>query len=93
VILTALKAGNFSCGGGDRSGVILTVPLGIGCGVADVGVVDWVEVVDSVETGVVDAGDVSDVPAASDSEEPEQPATRSSVAKVRDRTPLIARRG
>jgi hypothetical protein len=70
--------------------VTLSVPLGIGCGGADVVVVDWLEVVGSVETEVGGPGAVSDVPTASGSEEPEQPATRSSVAKLRDRTPLIA---
>jgi len=73
--------------------VIVAVPVGIGCGEVDVVVVDCVGGFDSVGTEVADVEGVSEVLAASGSEESEQPATRSSVAKVRDRTPLIARRG
>jgi hypothetical protein len=66
--------------------VILTVPLGIGCGGADVVVVAWVEVVDPVETEVVGAEDVSDVATAPGSEEPEQLASRSAAAKATVKT-------
>jgi hypothetical protein len=88
VILTALKPGSFSRGGGDRKGVILAALLGIGVGEDDVVVV--VVVVEAVEVDAeVGDGDVSEVSSASGPEEPEQPAVRSAAAQVTARTAFV----
>jgi hypothetical protein len=88
---TAVKAGSFSRGGGDRRGVISAVPLGSRCGDEDVVVSVAVEVVDSVGVEAVGAEEVWEVPAASGSEEPEHPGNRSAAAQITYKTALVTR--
>jgi hypothetical protein len=93
--LIALKAGSFSCGGSERSGLTASVPVGIRVGDEAVEVEGGGEgdvVVDAVEEEGVDVSDVSAVRPASGSDEREQPATRSTAATAADRAAFNAGR-
>jgi hypothetical protein len=93
--LIALKAGSFSCGGSDRSGLTASVPVGIGVGDEAVEVTGGGEgdvVVDAVEEEGTDVSEVSALRRASGSDEREQPATRSTAATAADRAVFNAGR-